>query len=63
MAVGTRLKMRGAKVTSIQVGPTWTAITIRIRTDSVTAQGAAKILKGEEGKFARRRMRRRAREA
>ena len=57
---GASVKMRGAKVMSIEIGPVWTYINIRVRTDSLAAQGAHKILGEREGGPARRKIRSRS---
>jgi hypothetical protein len=58
MKANPSVKIRGGKIESIEVGSIWTRITIKVRTDSITAQGSAKILPGKEGKTMRRKIRR-----
>lgn len=57
-----RTTSRGAEVTSVKVGPTWTTITIRLPTDSLAAQGTRKVLGAQEGRPLRRKIRARAAE-
>jgi hypothetical protein len=57
MTASASVKMRGAKVMSIEVGPKWTFIRIRVRTDSIAAQGTRRLFASEEGVRLRRKIR------
>jgi hypothetical protein len=57
MKARASLKMRGSKITSIRVGPKWTTIQIRVRTDSIAAQGTRRIFGGQAGIQLRRKIR------
>ena len=63
MKARANLKMRGAKVSSIEVGPKWTFIRIRVRTDSIAAQGTRRMFGAKEGRPLRRKIRAKSREA
>ncbi len=55
------VKMRGSKIMSIQVGPKWTFIRLRVRTDSIAAQGTRRMFRGEGGRTLARKIRAKSR--
>jgi hypothetical protein len=56
------VNLRDSRVLSIEVGPKWTFITIKVRTDSIAAQGAPRILGKPEGVRVKRKIRAKVRQ-